>query len=265
MNDYVRRTTDWMTETVRRARTLVDPPLDADARPLEVRARVLEMIEARVEPSGNGRRAFPYADVTITLLAEDDTRRAALESVFGEFAEVVSARLEELRCDRRACLFRIEYVDERRDGWSGDQRFAVAMQGLADRIVETIAPPVLQLDAVRGTTASPSYASANAHVRIGRTEDPIDHRGEVRHNDIVFVESAGDQSATVGRAHASIRYHADRREYRIFDDGSANGTRVMRNGRAIPVMPTDPVGVALASGDEIVLGAAVLRVTLQGV
>jgi hypothetical protein len=46
------------------------------------------------------------------------------------------------------------------------------------------------------------------------------------------------------------------------DEGSSNGTSVIRNGAAIPVPPRDPRGVRVQSGDEIQVGRAVLRLTI---
>jgi pSer/pThr/pTyr-binding forkhead associated (FHA) protein len=93
---------------------------------------------------------------------------------------------------------------------------------------------------------------------------PTDHLGQPRHNQVVFVEEGDEHGATVGRAHASIRWDADRREYRLFDDGSHNGTRIVRAGVTIPVSPRDPVGVTVRSGDEIQFGTAAVRVEVGG-
>ena len=49
--------------------------------------------------------------------------------------------------------------------------------------------------------------------------------------------------------------------YRVYDDRSAHGTGVLRNGRTITVTPGSR-GIRLESGDEIVLGEARLRVKI---
>ena len=64
------------------------------------------------------------------------------------------------------------------------------------------------------------------------------------------------------RGHALIRYNGATAEYRLFDEGSANGTRVLRGGEVIDVPRRDPVGLALRTGDEVQLGKAVLRVRI---
>jgi hypothetical protein len=49
-------------------------------------------------------------------------------------------------------------------------------------------------------------------------------------------------------------------ELRLFDDRSAHGTSIVRNGKTISV-PAGSKGVRLQSGDEVVLGDARLRVS----
>ena len=63
----------------------------------------------------------------------------------------------------------------------------------------------------------------------------------------------------MSRRHAHLEYSAADRTYRIYDDGSEQGTAVARNGRTIAV-PPGARGVRLQPGDEILLGHARLRV-----
>jgi hypothetical protein len=262
MNEYWRRTTDWMTATVARARAIVDPPLAADARPIEVRARLLDDIEALAEPSGSGRRVFPYAEIAITVAAPDDARQAALDAALGDLQTDVRRRLDELRCERRVPVsVTIDYVAAAPAGWMPEQLYAIAGRPPGEAAPEVPVRATVQVEVLRGTATSSTYTLTDTHIAIGRTPAPIDDRGQVRQNHIVFVDG-DDRSATVGRAHASIRYDADRREYRLFDDGSANGTRIVRRGVVTNVAPRDPVGITLLSGDEILLGSAAVRVTL---
>jgi hypothetical protein len=121
---------------------------------------------------------------------------------------------------------------------------------------------VLHVIVVRGAATKANYAFSERQIRIGRTENPVDDDGHPRHNHVVFLEEADEHCRTVGRSHASIRYQPDRREFRLFDDGSHNGTRIIRDGRMLDVTARDPVGVTIVSGDEIVLGTAAVRVRL---
>ena len=252
------------TGALTRVRTWFDPPLEADARPLEVREAILDAVARRIEPAGGGRRVLPFKYAVVTVLGETPERRAALDAALGDLQHAIEERLAELRCELPPG-FRVglDVAKRPKPSWVPGQRFAIDTASTPPEAASTPAReqcPVLNAIVVRGTAARTSYALSERQIRIGRTENPVDDKGRPRHNHIVFLENGDEHSGTVGRSHASIRYHADRREYRLFDDGSHNGTRIIRDGRILEVMPRDPVGVTLASGDEIVLGTAALRI-----
>ena len=77
----------------------------------------------------------------------------------------------------------------------------------------------------------------------------------MRRNHVAFLDSEDPVNATVSRAHAHIEYFAGD-GFRVFDDGSAHGTRIGREGRSIPVARGALRGVRLRHGDEIELGLA---------
>lgn len=249
-----------------RVRTWFDPPLDADARPLEIREAILDAVGRRVEPAGGGRRVLPIKYAVVTVVGETPERRAALEAALSDLQAAVERRLAELRCEPPAGFrLRLEISKRPKPSWTPGQRFAI--ESTTDLAEPAPAPareqaPVLNAVVLRGAAVRTSYALSERQIRIGRTEHPVDASGRPRHNHIVFLEDGDEHSSTVGRSHASIRFDADRREYRLFDDGSHNGTRIIREGRVLDVTPRDPVGVTLMSGDEIVLGTAALRIRL---
>jgi hypothetical protein len=249
-----------------RMRTWFDPPLGPDARPLEVRKAIVDEVVARVEPAGGGRRVFPFKCLWAVVLADTTERRAALEGALADLQGALEQQLAELQAQAPpGFVARVEYVRRPRASWSPGQLFALDYR--RDPPDEAIVlprdqVPVLNAVVIRGTAARSSYALSDRQIRIGRTENPVDEHGRPRHNHIAFVEGADECSRTVGRSHASIRYVAERREYRLFDDGSHNGTRIIREGRVLEVTPRDPVGVTIVSGDEIVVGTAALRVRL---
>ena len=252
---------------VARVRTWFDPPLGADARPLEVREAIVDEIAGRVEPAGGGRRVFPFTRLSVTVLAESLERRAALEAALSDLQPAVEQRLGELRCEvPRGFRAHVELTRRPRSSWAPGQQFAIdgrhepvdGAHGLAREKA-----PALKVTVVRGAATKSSYVLSERQIRIGRSENPVDDRGRPRHNHVVFLEGADEHSPTVGRSHASIRYLAARHEYRLFDDGSHNGTRIIRDGRILEVTPRDPVGVTIVSGDEIVLGTAAVRVCLS--
>ena len=250
-----------------RVKSWFEPPLDTDARPLEIREAVVDHVERRAEPGAAGRRALPHNHVTVSLLAATPEDRVALEAAFEDIDRAIRARLSEIRCAvPNGFEVEMHYVRRAKPGWGAEQRFSVEYESRAVTRAATARhapPPMLRVTVVRGRTTEPAYNLSEPYVRIGRTVAPTDHLGRPRHNHIVFIEDGDEHSTTVGRAHASIQYDIDRREYRLFDDGSHNGTRVVRGAATLDVKAGNPVGVTILSGDELQFGTAAVRVELD--
>ena len=250
-------------------RTWFDPPLESDARPLEIREAIIDCVERRAEPAAAGKRVLPHNLVSVTVVARDKDERAALEAALGDVESAVRKRLGELRCQVPAGLdVEIQYAKKPKASWQPTQRFAVdfGTQAITRRPPSReLSLPPLRIAVRRGHTSQPSYVVQESLVHIGRTAAPTDHLGRPRHNHIAFVEDGDEHSATVGRAHASIRYDAARQEYRLFDDGSHNGTRVIRGGTTLPVTARNPAGLRLLSGDEIQFGTASVTIEIDPV
>jgi hypothetical protein len=266
MNGMMGQVRGWIDRAVTRASAYVDPPLAADARPLEVQGAIVDEIERRAEPIGQGRRALPRPHAVVTVLAPDAESRAALDTALAELRAVTTARLREIRCDVPASFaVSVVHVDTAPDGWAPGQRFAVDFDPHGTNQADAVQrQPILCITIVRGRTSEPGYRFSAPRVLIGRTSDPVDIDGHIRHNQVAFLEEEGDAHAgSVGRAHASIRYDPARRSYQLFDDGSRNGTRVVRDGTPFTVVRSDPVGVTLQSGDELQFGTAAVRVDLE--
>jgi len=106
------------------------------------------------------------------------------------------------------------------------------------------------------------YVFDQAPVALGRGDEVRDDRQRLlRTNQVVFTEGAGDINQSVSRRHARIEHDPAISAYRVYDDGSAQGTSVIRRGRGFPV-PRGAKGLRLQPGDEIVLGQARVRVKL---
>jgi hypothetical protein len=267
MNDFLTRVDGALRSAVQRVQMWFDPPLDGEAKPLEIREAIIEDIEQRVESAGAGRRVLPFNRVMVTVLAADKPSRARLQAALTGLQESVAARLNEIRCAIPAG-FAVEtrYVTRPAAAWAPNQRLAFdyhALDASSSHTTGLEEPPRLRITIARGQATHASYTFAESQVRIGRSAQPIDGGGRARTNHVVFQEDGDVHGRTVGRAHASIRYDRARREYRVFDDGSHNGTRVMRDGVLFEVKPHDPVGVTLRSGDEIQVGTAALRVQIE--
>lgn len=250
-------------------RRAVNPPLDEQATPLDIRHAIVEAVEWRVQPAGRGRRILPDGLVRIRILAPDTAAQRALRAVLDDVQGVVTSRLRELKCEVPAG-FRIDvaYVRSRPVSWAPWQRMLVEFPEPTPHDVIRPAPepppppPALKLTVVKGTATRPSYSSTETVIRIGRSDAPVDDRGRVRRNDVAFREDDDERNKTVTRGHCEIRYDRTTGEHRIFDEGSANGTRIVRGGDVIEVPARDPVGVAIASGDELQFGRAAVRVTI---
>lgn len=249
-------------------RRTVDPPLDAEATPLDLGLAVLEAIERRVQPAGKGRRVLPDHAVRVRVLAADAAEERALRTVLDSVREAAIARLRELRCEIPPG-FRVDvsYVRSRPAAWDPAQRLAIDFPAhprtAPGAPSAATPPPALKVTVTAGTATRATYTFTERVIRIGRAETPVDSLGRVRRNDIAFLESDDARNRTVTRGHAEIRYERQRREYRLFDEGSANGTRVLRGGEPIEVPPRDPVGVALLPGDELQFGTAAVRIAFS--
>jgi hypothetical protein len=125
------------------------------------------------------------------------------------------------------------------------------------------APPTLRVTIVKGQCGSAKYTIAEPVIPIGRTEEPVDAQGRIRRNRIAFLDARDGITETVGRAHARLQFDPETAAYHLFNEGSSNPTFVVRDGRSIPVPPRDPRGLRVQSGDEVQLGRAVIRLTID--
>jgi hypothetical protein len=255
---YIRR-------AIGRLRTWFDPPIDSGARPLEIREAVIDGIERRAEPAAAGRRVLPHNYVLVSVLADKDDR-AALGAAFDDLDATIRGRLAELRCPvPPGFAVDVHYLKKPKSGWRPTQRFSLDFES---RVVSQPSPapgpaaPGLRVEVIRGASAQATYQFDDTHIRIGRSASPTDHTGRPRHNHIVFMEEGDEHSATVGRAHASIHYDPDKREYRLFDDGSHNGTRIVRRGTVMTVAARNPVGTTVLTDDELQFGTAAVKIAI---
>jgi hypothetical protein len=264
MKEIVDRAKQLSRTMAGRLRRAVDPPLASDATPLEIRHFIIESIEARVQPSGGGRRKLPDALVDVKIVAADPAAQRALRTALDDVQSAVLARLKELRCEVPAGFsVQVAYLERAPSGWAADRQLSIEYAHV--QTVETAPPgmPELTLTVTRGSAAQESYSFTLPLVRVGRSPAPHDDRGRTRRNDLAFLEDGNDDSMTVTRGHCEIRY-SRAGGYRVFDERSANGTRIVRDGEIIDVPANDPMGVAILDGDELQFGTAGVRVGIGG-
>ncbi|HUI79308.1 MAG TPA: FHA domain-containing protein [Bryobacteraceae bacterium] len=227
-------------------------PANSDELLLVHRA-ILEEIETKVQTVARGKRIFPYARLTVTLVASDEDRRTLLQSAFGErLTGDIRDALAGARCEvPRGFAVNVETAE------SGSLPFTIEYGTSAPAPPAPTTGPA-RLTIVRGKAQQPDYLLDRPRCNIGRLAELTDSEQRVvRRNDIVFDEGADEANATVSRKHAHIKLEEG--VYRICDDGSEYGTRIFRDGRTIDVPEGNRRGERLRAGDEIYLGRACVR------
>jgi hypothetical protein len=241
-------------------RRIFDDRLGADAKPLEIRAAILNALEERATSTGRGRRVFPYNRIDVKVLLQPRSDAVPFESVLENLEQNARERFQEIRCDAVYPLdVRVSFVTEAPAGWENDQLFSLDCQKSAPAHQEAATAMLpLRVEVLTGKATEQAYTFTAPTILLGRMFEVSDPAGRRRRNNVVFDEA----TPSVSRAHARIVYDPARRGYRLLDDGSARGTQVVRRGDIIEVPRRDPRGVLLLSGDEIQLGEASVRVTI---
>ncbi len=240
--------------------------------PLEIRRAILEDIEEQVRPAGRSRRVFPYDRVTIEVLEGSGANRAELQAVLdpGEgLADAIRDRLKEAGCDRVGRLdVSLKVIRKTPPAWQAGAVFGVTYERseAAGKAVSAGTEPgpaaeatparPAQLVVIEGDATRKLYALTGECTNIGRLPEVTDkHRRVVRRNQVVFRDVETEANQTVSRAQAHIVFTPPD-QYRLFDDRSSYGTRIMRGGRTIDLSAGGPRGVRLQPGDEIHFGRA---------
>lgn len=235
--------------------------------PLEVLHGVLAAVDERMEPAGRGTHVFPFNQIKVSVVADSRDARTRFSGVLDSspsLREKIATRLRNAGCDVPGLQVRIVYVTQPEPAWDTPE-FHVDF----DRAQVTDPPQPeatvtreLTLTVVNGSGDTTDYALTLDRINIGRCADVRDSRNRlIRTNHVAFTDGAGQVNETVSRCHAHIDRGESPGDYRLFDDRSAQGTTIVRNGKTVSV-PVGTRGVRLQSGDEIVLGEARLRVKM---
>jgi hypothetical protein len=226
---------------------------------IEVHRAILDEVAARVELLPRGRRVFSYPHLVVRVLLPDPARRRSYEVALMEadtLGRDIAGRLadEQVEMPERFSIA-VELVDELPAGVA-ERGFDISYQSAGP--LRAAAPmPVVWLKVLSGTSDRPEYSLRKSRVNIGRLTDVVDSSQRLlRRNDVAFAESSEVPNKTVSRTHAHLEFDAAGQVFRLFDDRSAQGTRVIRDGAIITVPKGASKGVPLKPGDEIVLGQA---------
>ena len=217
-------------------------PAQADDLVLLHRA-ILEQVEAKVQILGRGQRVFPYRRLTLTLVSPDPDRRALYQTALGE--RLQAAIREALQAAQ--CEVPRSFAVEVHTAEAGAEPFTI------DYGTDLSKPAPGRLIVLRGKAQADEFTLLRPRTNIGRLAELTDSE----HREVAFEEGADESNATVSRHHAHIL--SKNGEYRICDDGSEFGTRILRDGRSIEVPKGNRRGERLRNGDEIYLGRACFR------
>jgi pSer/pThr/pTyr-binding forkhead associated (FHA) protein len=239
--------------------------------PLEIAHAVVDVVEEQVQPSGRGRHVFPFNLITVRVVAATRDARARYAAVFdgaSPLCERIAQRLEAAGCHVEDLAVTVTYALRAKAAWLApdfhvtfDRITPAPLQILAVPPASALARMALELAIVRGAAEPPTYTFVQARVDLGRCVEVRDGRHRLlRTNHVAFLDTADPINQSVSRQHAHISA-TGHDAYRLCDDGSSQGTGVLREGRTVPV-PPGARGVRLVSGDEIVLGGARVRVRL---
>jgi hypothetical protein len=235
--------------------------------PLEVMHGILEAVDERIEPAGRGAHIFPFNKIKVSIVAISPDARTRFASVLDgspSLHERISAKLRVAGCDVAGLHVKIAYVAQADPTWTFPEFHVDFSRGAVHEPPPPAPSPAheITLTITNGSAEKVAYTLTLDRINIGRCAEVRDSRNHLlRTNHVVFTDAAGAVNETVSRNHAHIDC-APRGECRVFDDRSGHGTSIVRNGKTI-VVPAGPRGVRLQSGDEIVLGEARLRVTLE--
>jgi hypothetical protein len=237
--------------------------------PLEIVHAIVDAVDRDIQPGSRGRRVFPYNRIRVSVAAPTREARRRLETVLSgdELQRRIADKLCRAGCDAASVAVAVTYTTQPHKNWR-DADFHVAFANVEAPKVDTPAAPAdqprLDITIVRGVAEKRTYSLAGDRVDIGRCAEVKDtHSRLIRRNDVAFLETAAEHNQTVSRQHAHIRYQSASREFRLFDDGSAHGTQIVRGGSTVTVHRGSR-GVRLQSGDEIVVGEARMRIKVRG-
>jgi hypothetical protein len=232
----------------------------SDQTPLEVRREILEQVESRIVVDSGGK-LFPFGKVAVRLRPATEALRSIFEAAFIQNDSLRSDIYQKLTDSKAAYPREIEITVEVAAGGSNeiDGRIYDLDFATVDREHKRDIP-VIKMTVLKGSAEKAFYEMKKDRILVGRLPEVLDREGRmIRRNDVVFLDNGEDVNTSVGRAHSRIWFDLEKQEFRIMDEVSRYGTRIMREGRSIEVPGGNTRGVRLRSGDEIYFGQACLR------
>jgi len=237
--------------------------------PLEIVHAIVDAVDREIQPSGRGKHVFPFNSIQVSVLAPSREVRDRLETVLAGDSGLrrrIDDKLRSAGCSASDVAVAISYVGRAQKGWRDPEfhvRFAKIESAKRDVADEKSNPARIDVTVFRGTAEKRNYSFVADRIDVGRCVEVKDTNGRlIRTNDVAFVEGSSAINQSVSRQHAHITYQLRSREFRLYDDGSVQGTHIVRQGTTVTVLGGSR-GVRLKSGDEIVLGDARMRIRIN--
>jgi hypothetical protein len=211
-------------------------------------------------PSVARRTRFPFGKVAVRLRPPSETLSSVFEAAFIQNDSLQSNIRQKLRDSKASCPANLEISVELLSGGPAEETAGMYELEFGVSPPPKKEIPSIRLSVIKGSAEQMSYDLKKERILIGRLPEVLDREGRmIRRNDIVFLDNGEDINTSVGRAHSRIWFDSEKHDFRIMDEVSRYGTRIMREGRSIEVPSGNTRGVRLRSGDEIYLGQACLR------
>ncbi len=255
-------------------RTVFESPFGAnrlakDAPELaEIRLAALDTIKSNSHRL-SGKNVFPHDLIRIELLGVPEEQSAVFKSEFltNYFVAELKRALTRSSCRFPADLA-VEFHTSPRLPKKGESWYSIE-SSMRPRISESPAEQTAvtaSLTVLNGSANQTKIALRKVRTNIGRTAEIFKSAGPSRRNDLVFLDD-DETGKTVSREHAHIVRSASRGEYRLFNDRSYRGESncalwIVRDSLSYPVHRNSR-GTLLQAGDEIHLGNAVIRFSLD--
>jgi hypothetical protein len=233
--------------------------------PLEIWRGIARDIESQIQPVKAGY-VFPHRRIVVLICAAAREKREALQMAFEsqKLEEDIRQVLRDSECDVPDDLtVSLKFTSRPGPQWRNpvfQVKYSRQPQrpSVEDRPVAEPPPRVAaSLRVIRGTAARTTYPLVKDVTWIGRGGSTATARTN-HANDVVFEDSEDPVNSTISRRHARIVYEPESQAYVLYDEASLRGTSIVRGGRTSR-LASGPRGRRLASGDQIVLGKAVIE------
>jgi hypothetical protein len=234
-------------------------------QPIEVVTAIADDVAREIQPAGRGRVGFPFNQVRLSFAAPEAAAQARLDAICEgppSLRDRIVLRLQSAGCAVVDLDVVVSYQPAPGPDWARPEYHVDLLRVREPPRPAPITEAALELTITQGSAERAAYTLTGASLSIGRGAEVRDSRLRlVRVNDVAFVEGAAGVNQTVSRCHARIERDVSPGRFRVFDEGSAQGTSILRGGKTMAV-PGGSRGSSLRDGDEIALGEARLRVKI---